>query len=219
MIHPDEDFDPAAALAEIDDARMAPLARMATISWRYDVIYALLGGLLVAVQSLPVPLAAAGDALVVCGLLALMRWHKVRTGVWINGLAPGRARWVALGVGVMAAIAAIFVLILAHSGHAWVGLPAGLVMSVAALGASRLWRRVFHDEIAAGSMPTALGSGRLGLGGGLWLIAGFGAVACIVGATLAAYHVSDFSAGVTLGVGAGLLLTAPLIWIVKRLRA
>lgn len=219
MLDRNDEFNPADALAAIDRARAAPMARMDAIAWRYDLLYAALCGLLVAAQSVPLPLNVGGDAAVIGGMVALMRWHRAQTGICINGLSLARSRWVALGIGAVAAVAAIGAAIEAHGGRAWVGAPVGIGMGLVALAASRLWRRVYRDEIAVGEMPIALGGGRFGLGGGLWLIASLGLVVCLVGAGLALYHVGDFAWATTLGVGVGMTGVALVKALTLRLKA
>jgi hypothetical protein len=214
-----EGLDPAAALAAIDDTRAATLERMSAISWPYDLIYAALAASLVGVQALPFPVNVAGDAAVVVGLAALVRWHRARTGVWVSGLGPWRARWVSLAIGLIAGVAAIAVSVESRRGEAWVGLPAALAVGLGALVGSRLWRLIFKGELASGAMPIASGNGGFGIGVGMRLVAGLGVSVCVMGCMLVATHADTYTAAMIIGVGVGLIVVPPVKAGLLRLRA
>ena len=139
--------DPSEALAAVRASRAAVHARVSAGSWAYDVVYSLLLGAMVAAVALPLPGFLIVDSICTVSLVLLARWWARRTGVWVSGVTPRRARWVALAVGV-----GFTVLVVAGL---WLKLEAGLIQAplvlgalgfVLALAASRLWLRVYRSE-------------------------------------------------------------------------
>jgi hypothetical protein len=147
MEDPNSNYDPAAALAEIHSARAEMAERFSAHSWRYDIPYALLAGGMVAVQAAPAPLNILGISVCIIALVALMRVWSKRTGVWISGVSPPRARWVALALGLVVGVAAIIVALFAMDGVTWVAWPAAVVTVVLAFIGSRLWRRLYRADV------------------------------------------------------------------------
>jgi len=216
MHEPLEGLDPAAALAAIGHTRLATLERMDGVSMRYDLTFATLVAVFVSVQALPLPINMAGEAAVLLGFVMLARWHRARTGVWISGVGPRRARWVALTGAVVAGAAAITVALEAQHGQAWIAAPAALLAGVAALVVSRVWRRVYRSEVASGDMRISSMRGG-GVSAAMWAIMAIGAVISVAGlALLFLVHVEPYAGGMIIGVGLGLMLVPPIKgWFVR----
>jgi len=138
--------DPQKTLAEIRQSQDAVLGRIAKTSWRYDLTYALIAGVMVGGQAAPMPLniLASGGGAMAFGLL--WRSWSEKTGVSITGLSPRRARWVAISLGVVFLGLMLTALYFGRRGEAYWGLPLGVVGFLAALLFSRLWMRVYRAE-------------------------------------------------------------------------
>lgn len=151
MSDPSSDFDPQTALDLVHTARADVAERVNRIGVVYDLAYAALAGGMVAAQALPLPFNTLGIAVGIAGLgLLAQQWAK-RTGVWVSGVSPKRARWVAIALGVIMAIAMFGLTYAGRVGLAWVALPVGAMSAVAAYVFSRLWRRVWLREIEGGA--------------------------------------------------------------------
>ena len=204
------DFDAAQALAAMDQARAALLERASWGSWRYDLIYSVLVVFGVMAQAFPLPVPLAGDALMVAGLVMLARWWRARTGVWINGCTPQRARWVAVGIGLMTGAASLAALIGARQGQGWIAFGLGPVAGLLALAGSRLWRRVYREEVEAGVVADPAGRRRW-----TWLTVGAGAACGLLGAVLALRGVDSYIVGLFVGVAMP-LVASPWLFALKR---
>lgn len=147
--------DPAEALAAIARSRRDVQRRVGAGSWRYDLIYSAIVAGMVGSQGLDMPLSAVGVALGVCALAVLFRREADRLGVSVTGMTPRRARWVAIGLGMLMValiVGAILLKHLAPSGLVFAVGLAGLIglTFVLSLAASRLWLRVYRRETWAG---------------------------------------------------------------------
>jgi hypothetical protein len=151
MSDPLSDFDPQTALGLVQTARADVAERVNRIGLAYDFAYAVLAGGMVAAQALPLPLNTLGIAVGIAGLGLLAQQWTRRTGVWVSGVSPRRARWVAIALGLVMAIAMLGLTYAGRSGLAWLALPVGAVSAVAAYVFSRLWRRVWLREIEGGA--------------------------------------------------------------------
>lgn len=147
--------DPAEALAAIAEARRNVRDRVAGNGWRYDLTYAGLVAGMVGAQSLDQPFSIVGVALGVAGLAVIFQRETRRTGVRVTGVSPRRARWVAIGMGLLMGAAMMGMVALRHLTPADFPLiPAVfavmvLTFAVALIG-SRVWRRVYRAEMGAG---------------------------------------------------------------------
>ena len=140
----------AEALEAVRQSRAAVAERMSVSSLAYDLAYSGLVGGMIAAWALPRPwqilviISCAG----LTGLLA-RRWARAR-GVFVSGLTPPRARWVAIGLGVILVGLMLFAVRLS-------GEPGGnpKILGLAAIAAavafvaSRLWLKVFRRETGA----------------------------------------------------------------------
>ncbi len=211
MNDPKADYDAAEALAAVDEARSALLERVEWGAWRYDLIYSVLAAGVVMAQGLPLPFNSLADAAIVVAFVALARWWRARTGVWVSGVTPRRARWAALGIGLFAGGAAIATAIAARQGHPWIALALGPVVGLLALGGSRLWRRIFRAEVEAGVMAESVGSRRW-----MWPLVGLGLVCCLVAGVLATRGVDSYVVGLFVGVALALLASPGLMALKRR---
>ena len=142
-----DDPTPAEALASIRAARGSVGDRL-KVHWAYDVVYGLICGGVVASAGVPAPWGSL--VLVVCmlGLVLMVQWYRKQTGVWISGLSPRRARWVALCLGAVLLALTIGGLIVARRYDVWwAPLAAGAAAGLIAVVASRLWMRVYRREL------------------------------------------------------------------------
>lgn len=142
-----EDFDHTAALRTVRGAQADVAERFTRGGWTYDLIYAGLVGLMVAGFALPLPFNLINEAVFLVLLLLLARWWKQRTGVWLSGVWPKKARWVAIGLGVaVILIAFVNVLWSWRGGGIAAGLACGLAAAALALIGARLWTKIYRRE-------------------------------------------------------------------------
>lgn len=146
-----ENPDPAEALAAIQRTQQEVHRKVAAGSWRYDLIYSAVVAGMIGSQALDMPLSAVGAMLGVVALSVMLRRESDRLGVMVTGISPKRARWVAGGLGAIMVAIMIGVIVLKHRGPDGLPLTLGVagLMALAfalALGASRLWLRVYRCE-------------------------------------------------------------------------
>lgn len=203
------EFHPEQALAALHQSRADAAMRKVPGGWRYGLAYGALAGLLVAGQGLPPPLNIVISSLVTIGLGLLATAWARHSGVWVSGVTPRRARWVALGLGVITLAAAFGVVWARRAGLAWVAWPAGLGVAVVAVMAARLWRWVYRSDMAdATDMKDDFLSRRpqlLLVGLGLAVFAAAGAMALF-----AKHGADDVWLSYAIGVGIGVLVAAGL---------
>lgn len=152
---PNIENDPAEALAAIQRSRQAVHDRVASGGWGYDLTYAALVAGLIGSQALDQPFAVAGTSLGIAGLAIIFRKEVRRTGVQVTGFSPRQARWVAMGLGLVLAAVMMGVVLLKHEVGPELPLAPITVAVMAgvfalALGASRVWRRVYRAEMRVG---------------------------------------------------------------------
>ena len=141
------DFAPEDALQAVRKSQAMVAERFTRGGRLYDVIYAVLVGALAAGMALPSPFAFVNEGVVLIGLILLARWWKGRTGVWLSGVEPKKARWVAVGLGLAAAMTSAGCLYWTHAGGgAWLPIALGVVMAVLAYASARLWTRIYRRE-------------------------------------------------------------------------
>ena len=155
MTDPEQHTTPAEALAAIQQSQRDIQRKVATGSWRYDIGYSAICAMMVGTQALDMPLNTLGVAIGILMLAVLFRREADRLGVSITGLSPRRARWVAIGLGMVLLplmLLAILLNRLAPSG-AMLALGAAALMAaafIACLIGSRLWLRVYRRETGLG---------------------------------------------------------------------
>ncbi|MGV8928341.1 MAG: hypothetical protein ACOH1E_01190 [Brevundimonas sp.] len=138
---------PAEALASITAARTAVGERL-KVHWGYDVLYGLSCAGIVGSHGLPQPWSFGVLGLSLAGLAGMVHLWRKQTGMWVSGISPPRARWVAFGLGVILLGLMFGSLYLERvTGLWWISLAAGAVAGVIAVVASRLWMRVYLREL------------------------------------------------------------------------
>src|SRR5690606_2376685 len=90
--------DAKAALEQIRQTREQAFSKMNYWPWWYDAGYALACALLVAGQGFSTAIGMACVAVAIAILVTIMRVWQDRTGIWVNGYSPRRARWAAIGL-------------------------------------------------------------------------------------------------------------------------
>ncbi|KQY91283.1 hypothetical protein [Brevundimonas sp. Root1423] len=146
-----EDPTPAEALAAIQRSQQDIQRKVAAGSWRYDIGYSAICAMMVGTQALDLPLNTLGVAVGVLLLTVLFRREANRLGVSITGMSPRRARWVAIGLGMVLIPLMVLAILLNHFATSGVmlALGAAALMAVAfvfCLIGSRLWLRVYRRE-------------------------------------------------------------------------
>ena len=155
MTDPDQNTTPAEALAAIQRSQREIQRRVAKGSWRYDIGYSAICAMMVGTQSLDMPLNTLGVAIGVLLLAVLFRREADRLGVSITGLSPRRARWVAIGLGLVLVPLMLLAILLNYKAESGVMLALGAAALMAAafvvcLVGSRLWLRVYRNETGIG---------------------------------------------------------------------
>lgn len=140
------DQSPEEVLAAIRQSRATVAERMGEKSWAYDLIYAGLVAVMIGGHAFPSPIGGLGSAFGALGIVLLARKWAERTGVSVSGMSPPRARWVAIGLGVVLVAMIGAVIWSRQAGLWWLPLPLAALAFFVALGASRLWLRVYRAE-------------------------------------------------------------------------
>jgi len=146
-----KDPTPAEALAAIQRSQQDIQRKVAAGSWRYDIGYSAICAMMVGTQALDMPLSTLGVAVGVLLLTVLFRREANRLGVSITGLSPRRARWVAIGLGMVLIPLMVLAILLNHFATSGVMLALGAAALMATafifcLIGSRLWLRVYRRE-------------------------------------------------------------------------
>ncbi len=205
-----ENFSPAEALGALHIARADLASRLDEGSWSYDLIYSGLAGVIVGGQALPLGWNAIASVVGALALGLLARDWARRKGVWVCGVSPRRARWVAVGLGVCIAVLCGSVFLMTYAGVSrWIALPGGVVAAIIALVGSRLWRKVYRrdlqDDFAAPRMSLSL----------LFVM---GVVATAGSGLLYLFNAQAVAIGWLLGVGIGMIAMTTFLVARRRLR-
>lgn len=137
---------PQEALESIRATRATVYRQMDKWPVWYDLAYGGATGIMVGGQALPTIYGAACTAIGLCLLVVMVRKWTDRTGFWVDGYSPKRARWVAFGLaGVLVALI-IGAVSLRENGPLWTPLAFGLAAGVLAIIGSRIWTRVYVAE-------------------------------------------------------------------------
>lgn len=151
----DNNTNPAEALAALKRSQRDVHRKVGAGSWRYDLSYSAICAMMVGTQALDMPLNTVGVATGVLLLAVLFRREADRLGVSITGLSPRRARWVAIGLGMVLIPLMVLAILLNHfaTSGLLLALGAAALMAVAfvfCLVGSRLWLRVYRREAGLG---------------------------------------------------------------------
>lgn len=138
------------ALNSIRDTRADTLAKMDHWPWWYDAGYAAACALLVGGQGYGVPAGPLCSGLAMLVLVVIMRCWKAETGVWVSGLAPRRARWAAIGFGIilLGLIAASMTFGL-QRGIVWAPLVCGALAAILGGAGMRVWMHLYRMDVRA----------------------------------------------------------------------
>ena len=138
---------PAEALEAIRQSRTVLAEKVNKASRTYDLIYSSIAAVMVAGQVAPFPfnvLASTGSC--VAFVLLARKWAQ-KTGVFVSGVTPKRARWVAFGLGAVFVILMLASMWAGRAHQAWMAFPLGFAAFLLAGVGSRLWLRVFRAEL------------------------------------------------------------------------
>lgn len=142
-----EERTPQQALDDIRQAREQVFRKMDSWPWWYDAGYGASVGIMVAGPGFPTAVSLACTAVGLAILGVIVRKWTNRTGVWVNGYKPRRAKWVAIGLaGLLVALMLISLYLGRLGGIAWIPPVMGLVGGVIAVIGSRIWTRVYLAE-------------------------------------------------------------------------
>ena len=146
---------PAEPLASIQRSQQDVQRKVAAGSWRYDLGYSAICAMMVGSMALDMPMSSACVAVGVLLLAVLFRREANRLGVSINSMSPRRARWVAIGLGMVLIPLMLLAILLNHFAASGVMLALGVAGLMAAafvicLIGSRLWLRVYRRETGVG---------------------------------------------------------------------
>lgn len=140
-------IDPIEALQQVKAARAHMAERYTRGGWVYDIFYSLLVGGIVATTALPAPQNVFAEGALLTSLIVLALWWRGRTGMWLSGVTPARARWVAIGLaGVILTLAFFNLWWTTRGGPVWLPVLTGLTGAMLAFAASRLWTAVYRRE-------------------------------------------------------------------------
>ncbi len=136
----------SATLASINASKRR-LAAVAECPPQRHLAFALLMGTLISVPGVPITVAFVLEALIVVGVVLVIRWDKRRTGMFINGYRRGRTRpLVAILLGTMIALV-IAGILLKVAGIAWAPFAMGAVGVGVAYAFSVQWQKIFLREL------------------------------------------------------------------------
>ena len=143
------DFDnPAEALASIKTARGA-VGRNLDYPIGWDILFGLVLAAMVAGQALDQPWGSLILLMSLGAMVWMIRWWKERFGWWVNGYAPPRARWVAIGMAVvLIGLMGLSLWTRFWGGPWWAPLLAGGLAWIISILGGRLWMHVFRKELA-----------------------------------------------------------------------
>ena len=145
-----EDPNPQEALASIAAAR-AEVGRTLEYPLAWDFAYAAMLAVLVGGAGLPQPWSSLTLVLSMGALAFMVRWWRAKTGWWVNGYSPPKARWVAFGmVVVMMGLMGLSFWTRIFDGPMWAPLVAGALAGVTGFVGGRLWMRAYRRDLMEG---------------------------------------------------------------------
>lgn len=144
-----QDPSPHEALASIQAARIG-VASVVDYPIGYDILYGAVCALLVAGPGLPQPWSGVATPVAMFALVGLVMWWRKQYGWWVSGVSPARARWVAIGLGVVLLGLVLTTVRALPDGPSWLPFATGGAAFVAAIVGNRLWMRVWRKELADG---------------------------------------------------------------------
>lgn len=154
-LEPHDNPDPAEALAAIRQTRQDMHRKVGAGSWSYDLTYSAICAAMVGAQALDEPMNLLAVGAGSLWLAILFRRHSDRLGVSVTGMSPRRARWVAIGIGMIFLPLIVAGILLNHFAPSGALLASGIVglsavAFIVALVGSRLWLKVYREETGQG---------------------------------------------------------------------
>lgn len=155
-IHPSKD-EARAALDSIRATQATIAEEMVMPRW-YDTIYSGIAGVgVVGVALINAPSHRAATLVSGLALVLLMaagfgwlyRAFRAANGFWISGVAPPRARWVAVASGVQCGVFIFFGSLAGSGGHWGLTAAAAIGAVLCSYALSLLWMRVYRAESGA----------------------------------------------------------------------
>ena len=145
-----QDPTPQEALASIQAAR-ARVGETLTYPFGWDLSYGGMLALMVGGAGLPQPWSTLTLVLSIVALVFMVQWWRKRTGWWVSGYAPPRARWVAwVMVAVMMGLMGLSFWTRLFDGPFWAPIVAGALAGVTGIIGGRLWMRAYRRDLLAG---------------------------------------------------------------------
>lgn len=142
--------DPREALASIAAAR-AEVGKTLEYPVTWDFYYGGVIALMVAGAGLPQPWSVLTLLVSLAGLGFMVHWWRARTGWWVNGYSPRRARWVAITLAVvLTGCLGLSLWTRFGDGPVWLPLAAGALAGLAGVIGGRWWMIVYRKELAEG---------------------------------------------------------------------
>lgn len=140
--------NPQEALDLIRDTRQQALGVMDKWPWWYDAGYAFACGVLVLGQGLPTVYGLLCTMLGIGVLALIVRAYREQAGVWVNGYGPKRARWAAIGLGVLLlGLMGASIWFGRIQDIVWVPVMNGLIAALLAVVGSRIWMRLYRKDV------------------------------------------------------------------------
>ena len=135
------------ALNSIRDTREQALGKMDYWPWWYDAGYAAACALLVAGVGMPTPISVMTPIIALGVLMLIMHKWQAKTGVWVNGYAPKRARWAAFGLaGLLIGLMGLNLWLGRGLGIEWVPYATGAVAAVLGIIGMRVWMHLYRKD-------------------------------------------------------------------------
>lgn len=136
------------ALKSIQDTREQALGKMDYWPWWYDAGYAASCALLVAGQGIGTGVGMLCTSIAIAILVVIMRKWQAKTGVWVNGYTPKRARWAAIGLaGLLIGLMGVSVVFGRMQDVIWVPIACGAVAAILGLVGMRVWMHLYRQDV------------------------------------------------------------------------
>lgn len=143
----DENPNPQEALASIQAAR-ATVGQTLDYPVAWDLLYGLILAVMIGGAGLDQPWSALTLFGSLGALFFMVRWWRKRTGWWVSGYSPPKARWVAVGLAVVImGLMGLSFWTRFGDGAWWLPIVAGGLAGVAGIIGGRLWMHVYRKEL------------------------------------------------------------------------
>lgn len=145
-----ENHDSASALSDLTQVQssMQLLSKPVRGEAAYHFLLGLATGVAVFAQGFEPMGPIFGSLTLLISLALLITWWKKTHRWWVSGLGPTKARWWAVALIPLLAIAYLTSLV---AQDPWVSLATGLSAMIATTAAGHQWMRVWRKELAEGA--------------------------------------------------------------------